>query len=56
MGLEFLIKDGTAHYTAVQDKCDAIHKMKAPKSVKNVVRFVEWLISYQLFVKTCNSY
>ena len=24
MGLEFLIKDGTAHYTAMRDKCDAI--------------------------------
>ena len=54
MGLEFLIKDGTAHYTAMRDKCDTIRNMKAPKSVK--VRFVEWLISYQLFVKTCDSY
>ena len=34
MGLEFLIKDGTAHYTAMRDKCDAIRNMKAPKSVK----------------------
>ena len=24
MGLEFLIKNGTAHYTAMRDKCDAI--------------------------------
>ena len=29
MGLEFLIKDGTAHYTAMRDKCDAIRNMKA---------------------------
>ena len=28
------IKDGTAHYTAMCDKCDAIRNMKAPKSVK----------------------
>ena len=34
MGLEFLIKDRTAHYTAMRDKCDAIRNMKAPKSVK----------------------
>ena len=34
MGLEFLIKDGTAHYTTMRDKCDVIHNIKAPKSVK----------------------
>ena len=57
MGLEFLIKDGTAHYTAMRDKCDTIHNMKAPKSVnQNVVHFAEWLISYQHSVKTCDSY
>ena len=39
MGLEFLIKDGTAHYTAMKDKCDAIHNMKAPKSVKECCTF-----------------
>ena len=39
MGLEFLIKDGTAHYTAMQDKCNAIHNMKAPKSVKECHTF-----------------
>ena len=39
MGLEFLIKDGTAHYTAVLDKCDAIRNMKAPKSVKEFHMF-----------------
>ena len=39
MGLEFLIKDGTAHYTAMRDKCDAIHNMKAPKSVKECRTF-----------------
>ena len=41
-GLEFLIKDGTAHYTAMRDKCDAIRNMKAPKSVKNAELFAEW--------------
>ena len=56
MGLEFLIKDGTAHYTTMRDKCDAIHNMKAPKSVKECRTFAEWLISYRLSVKTCNSY
>ena len=39
MGLEFLIKDGTAHYTAMRDKCDAIHNMKALKSVKECRTF-----------------
>ena len=36
MGLEFLIKDGTA---AMRDKCDAIRNMKAPKSVKECRTF-----------------
>ena len=39
MGLEFLIKDRTAHYTAMRDKCDAIRNMKAPKSVKECRTF-----------------
>ena len=39
MGLEFLIKNGTAHYTAMHDKCDAIRNMKAPKSVKECHTF-----------------
>ena len=39
MGLEFLIRNGTAHYTAMRDKCDAIRNMKAPKSVKECRTF-----------------
>ena len=39
MGLEFLIKDGTDHYTTMRDKCDAIRNMKAPKSVKECRTF-----------------
>ena len=39
MGLEFLNKDGTAQYTAMRDKCDAICNMKAPKSVKECRTF-----------------
>ena len=31
IGLEFLIKDGTAHYTAMRDKCDTIWIIKPPK-------------------------
>ena len=49
MGLEFLIKDGTAHYTAMRDKCDAIHNMKAPKSVKECRTFcgmVNFLLTF----------
>ena len=40
----------------MRDKCDAICNMKAPKSVKECRTFVEWLISYRLSVKTCDSY
>ena len=39
MQLEFLIKDGTAHYTAMCDKCDVICNMKAPKSLKKCRTF-----------------
>ena len=39
MGLDFLIKDGTAHYTAMRDKCNTIRNMKAPKSVKECHTF-----------------
>ena len=39
MGLEFLIQDGTAHYTAMREKCDVIRNMKAPKSVKECRTF-----------------
>ena len=49
MGLEFLIKDGTAHYTAMLDKCDAIRNMKAPKSVKECQTFcgmVNFLLTF----------
>ena len=40
MGLEFLIRNGTAHYTAMRDKCDVIRNMKAPKSVKECRTFL----------------
>ena len=36
MGHELLINDGTAHDTAMRDKCNAIRNMKAPKSVKGM--------------------
>ena len=39
MGLEFLIKDNTAHYTTMKDKCDVIGNMKVPKSVKECRMF-----------------
>ena len=39
MGLEFLIKDRTAHYISIRDKCDVIHNMKAPRSVKECHTF-----------------
>ena len=39
MGLEFLIKDGKAHYTTMRDKCDANCNMKAPISVKECHTF-----------------
>ena len=49
MGLEFLIIDGTAHYTAMRDKCDVIRDMKAPKSVKECRTFcgmVNFLLTF----------
>ena len=39
MGLQFLIKDGVAHYTAMKEKCDAIRNMQTPKSVKECQTF-----------------
>ena len=39
MGLEFLINNGTAHYTTMRDKCDAIRNMKALKSVQECHTF-----------------
>ena len=51
MGLEFQIKDGTAHYTAMRDKCDAIRNMKAPKSVKECRTFCEMVNFLLTFCK-----
>ena len=51
MGLKFLIKDGTAHYTAMQDKCDAIPNMKAPKSVKECHMFCRMVTFLSTFCK-----
>ena len=51
MGLEFLIKDGTAHYTAMRDKCDAIHNMKALKSVKECRTFCGMVNFLSIFCK-----
>ena len=39
MGLQFIVKDGVAHYTAMKEKCDAIHNMQTPKSVKECRTF-----------------
>ena len=39
MGLQFLVKDGVAHYTAMKEKCDAIRNMQTPKSVKECHTF-----------------
>ena len=39
MGLQFLIKDGVAHYSAMKEKCDAIRNMQTPKSVKECHTF-----------------
>ena len=34
MGLQCIVKDGVAHYSAMKEKCDAIRNMQTPKSVK----------------------
>ena len=39
MGLQFLVKDRVAHYTAMKEKCDAIRNMQTPKSVKECRTF-----------------
>ena len=39
MGLQFIVKDGLAHYTAMKEKCDAIRNMQTPKSVKECCTF-----------------
>ena len=39
MGLQFIVKDGVAHYTAMKEKCDPIHNMQTPKSVKECRTF-----------------
>ncbi|MCG8625369.1 MAG: RNA-directed DNA polymerase, partial [Proteobacteria bacterium] len=39
MGLQFLVKDGVAHYTAMKEKCDAVRNMQTPKSVKECRTF-----------------
>ena len=51
MGLEFLIKDGAAHCTAMHDKCDAICNMKAPKSVKECRMFCGMVNFLSMFCK-----
>ena len=39
MGLQFIVKNGVAHYTAMKEKCDAICNMQTPKSVKECRTF-----------------
>ena len=39
MGLQFIVKDGVAHYTTMKEKCDAIRNMQTPKSVKECHTF-----------------
>ena len=39
MGLQFLVKDGVAHYTTMKEKCDTIRNMQTPKSVKECHTF-----------------
>ena len=39
MGLQFLVKDGVAHYMAMKEKCDAIRNMLTPKSVEECQTF-----------------
>ena len=39
MGLKFIIKDGKACYTPMKNKCDAIHNLAPPKSIKEIQHF-----------------
>ena len=51
MGLQFLVKDGVAHYIAMKEKCDAIRNMKTPKSVKECYTFCEMVNFLSTFCK-----
>ena len=55
MGLQFLVKDGKAHYTAMKDKCDAIRNMQAPKSVKECRTFCGMVNFLSSFCKNCRE-
>ena len=53
MGLEFQVKDDKVCYTPLKDKCEAIHNLDSPKTLKQTRAFcgmVTFLSSY--FTKT----
>ena len=51
MGLQFLVKDGVAHYTSMKEKCDAIRNMQTPKSVKECCTFCQMVNLLSTFCK-----
>ena len=51
MGLQFLVKDSVAHYTAMKEKCDAIRNMQTPKSVKECCTFCGMVSFLSTFCK-----
>ena len=55
MGLQFIVKDGVAHYTAMKEKCDAICNMQTPKSVKECHTFCG-MVNFPHFAKIYENY
>ena len=51
MGLQSIVKDGVAHYTAMKEKCDAIRNMQTPKSVKECHTFCSMVNFLSTFCK-----
>ena len=55
MGLQFIVKDGVPHYTAMKDKCDAIRNMQTPKSVKECRTFCGMVNFLSTFCKNLHE-
>ena len=52
MGLEFQVEDDKVCYTPLKDKCEAIHNLDSPKTLKQTRAFCGMAISYLHFYQT----
>ena len=55
MGLQFIVKDGVPHYTAMKDKCNTIRNMQTPKSVKECRTFCGMVNFLSTFCKNLHE-